>query len=141
MDDMRAWGTCQDEREHGRESDMREVLDRAIYQCREHSELHGMDNMRAWGTCQDERKLGREPDMRELLDRTLHQRHEHPNLYSVDQLLRRRVHLCKRYEQNGRGVPKLRSGLFLYVFEQPSMHGMEDLLARGAYQNEWYFYL
>ena len=100
-----------------------------------------MDNMRAWGTCQDERKLGHEPDLHTLLDRAIYYRREHTNLYSVDQLLRRRVHLCKRYEQNGRGVPKLRSGLFLYVFEQPSVYGMEDLLARGAYQNEWYFYL
>ena len=72
MDDMRAWGTCQDEREHGRESDMREVLDRAIYQCRERSELHGMDDMRAWGTCQDERELGCEPDLRALLDRAIY---------------------------------------------------------------------
>ena len=54
----------------------------------------------------------------------------------MDRLLRRRVHLCKRYEQNGRGVPKLRSGLFLYVFEQPSMHGMEDLLGGPARQDE-----
>ena len=57
-------------------------------------------------------------------------------LYNVDRLLRRRVHLCKRYEQNGRGVPKLRSGPFLYVFEQPSMHGMEDLLGGPARQDE-----
>jgi hypothetical protein len=33
-------------------------------------------------------------------------------------------------------VPKLRSGLFLYVFEQPSMHGMEDLLGGPARQDE-----
>ena len=102
MEDLLGGPARQDERELGCEPDMRKLPERALYQCREHSELHGMDDLRAWGTGQDERELGREPDMRELLDRTLHQRHEHPNLYSVDQLLRRRVHLCKRDELCGR---------------------------------------
>jgi hypothetical protein len=107
----------------------------------EQPELHGMEDLHAWGAGRHERELGCQPNLRELRARSLYQRHKLPSLFSVDQLLRRRVHLCKRYEQNGRGVPKLRSGPFLYVFEQPSVYGMEDLLARGAYQNEWYFYL
>ena len=72
MDNMRAWGTCQDEREHGRKSDLRELLAWSVYFRREHSELHGMDDMRAWGTGQDEWELGHETDLRALLDRAIY---------------------------------------------------------------------
>jgi hypothetical protein len=55
---------------------------------------------------------------------------------NMDSLPERSVHLCKRYEQNGRGVPKLHSGLFLLVLEQPLLYGVEDMLNRRARQDE-----
>ena len=86
VEDVRSRRARQDERELGGEPDLRELLDRAVYHRREHSELYGMDDLRAWGTGQNERELGGKPDLCELLDRALHHRREHPAVLRVEDM-------------------------------------------------------